>query len=29
MAGATGFASIAFGYPYALWGLPQTPEYEG
>lgn len=29
MAGATGFASIVFGYPHALWGLPQIPEYEG
>ena len=26
MAGVTGFASIAFGYPHALWGQPQTPE---
>ena len=26
----TGFASIAFGYPNALWGEPQSPvtEYE-
>lgn len=23
--GATGFASIEFGYPNALWGEPQTP----
>ena len=21
----TGFASIAFGYPNAFWGEPQTP----
>ena len=23
--GGTGFASIAFGYPNALWGEPQSP----
>ena len=23
--GGTGFASIAFGYPNALWGEPQAP----
>ncbi len=24
--GAAGFASIAFGYPNALWGEPQTTD---
>jgi hypothetical protein len=23
--GGTGFASIAFGYPNAFWGEPQSP----
>lgn len=26
--GGTRFASIAFGYPNALWGKPQSPEYK-
>ncbi|EEA80385.1 hypothetical protein CLONEX_03720 [[Clostridium] nexile DSM 1787] len=26
--GGTRFASIAFGYPNALWGEPQSPEYK-
>jgi hypothetical protein len=25
--GGTGFASIAFGYPNALWGEPQSPDH--
>lgn len=24
--GAAGFASIAFGYPNAFWGEPQSPD---
>ena len=27
--GGTGFASIAFGYPNALWGEPQSPMLDG